>query len=105
MKYQTISLFAAKGVICYETTATVMFLRVKITCFRVEVRLVFYWCLYNNTLYFNTIRLISKCALNRSACLLKLRQCLNNIAFTYVLVKSDSSLVYIIHLSFFECAV
>ena len=33
MKYQTISLLAAKDVIYYVTIAMVIFLRVKITCY------------------------------------------------------------------------
>ena len=33
MKYQTISLFAAKGAIYYVAIATVIFSRVKITCY------------------------------------------------------------------------
>ena len=50
MKYQTISMkqfFPAKGAIHYVAIATVIFSRVKITCFRAKAHLVFHWCLYN----------------------------------------------------------
>ena len=47
MKYQTISLFAAKDVIYYVTIATMVFSRVKIPRFCVKAHLVFHWCLYN----------------------------------------------------------
>ena len=47
MKYQTISLFASKGAIYYVTIATVIFSRVKISCFRAKAPLVFHWCLYD----------------------------------------------------------
>ena len=50
MKYQTISLkqfFPAKGAIYYVAIATVIFSRVKISCFRAKAHLVFHWCLYN----------------------------------------------------------
>ena len=59
MKYQTISLkqfFPAKGVIYYVTIGTVifshvkitlLFSRVKISCFHAKAHLVFYWCFYN----------------------------------------------------------
>ena len=50
MKCQTISLkyfFAAKCAIYYAAIATVIFLNVKITCFRTKANVVFYWCLYN----------------------------------------------------------
>jgi len=51
MKYQTISLkqfYPAKGAIYYVAIATVIFSRVKISCFRAKAHLVFHWCLYNN---------------------------------------------------------
>ena len=51
MKYQTISLFAAKGAIYYVTIATVIFSRVTISCFRAKAHLVFHWCLYNKKNY------------------------------------------------------
>ena len=47
MKYQTISLkqfFPAKGAIYYVAIATVIFSRVKISCFRAKAHLVFHWC-------------------------------------------------------------
>ena len=47
MKYQTISLFAAKGAIYYVTIATVIFSHVEILCFHGKAHLVFHWCLYN----------------------------------------------------------
>ena len=58
--YQTISLFAAKGVIYYVTIAMVIFSHVKITCyfgvkiscFCTKAHLVFHWCLYNNFSFF-----------------------------------------------------
>ena len=57
MKYQTTSLFTAKGAIYYVTITTVTFSRVKIilfscvkiSCFCTKVHLVFHWCLYNKT--------------------------------------------------------
>ena len=50
IKYRTISLkqfFPAKGAIYYVAIATVIFSRVKISCFRAKAHLVFHWCLYN----------------------------------------------------------
>ena len=52
MKYQAISLFAAKGAIYYVTIATVifsrvLFSRVKISCFRAKAHLIFHCCSYN----------------------------------------------------------
>ena len=52
MKYQAISLkqfFPVKGVIYYVPIATVLFSRVKISCFRTKAHLVFHW--YNNVYY------------------------------------------------------
>ena len=45
--------FPAKGGIYYVAIATVIFSRVKISCFRAKAHPVFhwYWCLYNNTIY------------------------------------------------------
>ena len=77
MKYQTISLFAAKGSIYYVTIAMVifscvkmLFSRVKISCFGANAHLVFHWCLYNKKYYFvmliiMIINLISIIILNR----------------------------------------
>ena len=52
MKYQTISLFTAKGTVYYVTIGMVIFSRVKISCFHVKAHLVFHWCLYNKCIYF-----------------------------------------------------
>lgn len=52
--------FAAKGVFYYVTIVTVLFSRVKVTCyfsrekishFRAEAHLVLHWCLFNKILY------------------------------------------------------
>ena len=65
MKYQTISLFAAKGAIYYLTITTVifsrvknnmLFSRVKISCFCAKAHLVFHWCLYNKKCYKKDVR-------------------------------------------------
>ena len=51
MKYQTISIFAAKGRIYYVTIAMVIFSHVKTTCFCAKAHLVFHWCLYNKMFF------------------------------------------------------
>ena len=42
-----LQLFAVKGAIYYAAIATVIFSRVKISCFRGKAHLVFHWWLYN----------------------------------------------------------
>ena len=53
------SFLGLKGAVYYETVATVIFSRVKITCyfhmkissFRAKAHLAFHWCLYNKNTY------------------------------------------------------